>query len=261
MVAPWLHHPSHKVPILDWWAGHFDTVFVALNPFYRLRRVAPRDGCRYEPLIEPRNNAVHDAAKTRGEPVSWAHVHQVVAPEVPWDLFCRAVWLLSAAGFQERAGIALQRRLADWCAAERLYLPDSDFLPAIQQPPIGRFFARFGDPSIVAWDEHRWVSVALPLTALARRGPTFLMPEGAQWREMSAVHLADPGVLMTTDFDDSAALIAMTRAAHDLARPEDFFEGWYAGPDTYADVFNPVDAFERDPRPDTPPQGRRASTK
>ena len=31
-----LVRPTVNIPVLDWWKGHYEKAFVALNPFYRL---------------------------------------------------------------------------------------------------------------------------------------------------------------------------------------------------------------------------------
>lgn len=38
----------------------------------------------------------------------------------------------------------------------------------------------------------------------------------------------------------------MTSRALEIAKPENFFEGWYADAGTYEDVFNPVEFLNRE---------------
>lgn len=51
---------------------------------------------------------------------------------------------------------------------------------------------------------------------------------------------------MTWGLDGTEALIALTGRAPETARPESFFEGWYADAGAYEDVFNPVGFMQRD---------------
>ncbi|UWQ61390.1 hypothetical protein K3723_10920 [Leisingera caerulea] len=254
-----IQHPSCRVPMLTWWEGIYDQVFVALHPFYRIRAVTGSAHTLEErghenllsyserPLFDDdRAEGFEDAVKRHGEAVSWAEVHEAVAPDLPRSDVYLAIWLLACIGYQNRAGIDLQKRLAAYCQENRLYLPEDDGLPAILEPVVQEFLSCFGCRHVTAWDEFRHHSDTVPLSVFRKAEPCYWLPQSITSAAVWGLHLPDPGVLMTWGFDGTEAIIAMTSRALEIAKPENFFEGWYAGAGTYEDVFNPVEFLNRE---------------
>ena len=247
-----IQHPSCRVPMLTWWEGLYDQVFVALHPFYRIRKaemlVSPAGSEIYEDVLpyDDRPENFGDRIKSRGEAVSWAEVHQAVAPDLPRSEVYLAVWLLACIGYQDRVGIGLQMRLAAYCQENQLYLPEDDGLPAILEPVVQEFLSCFGCRHATAWDEFRHYSDTVPLSVFRKAEPCYLLPKSITSSAVWGLHLPDPGVLMTWGFDGTEAIIAMTSRALEIAKPENFFEGWYADAGTYEDVFNPVEFLNRE---------------
>ncbi|MBY6054855.1 hypothetical protein [Leisingera daeponensis] len=247
-----VQHPGYKVPMLTWWEGIYDQVFVALHPFYRIRKagvsVSPAGSEIYEDVLpcDDRPENFGDMIKSRGEAVSWAEVHQAVAPDLPRSDVYLAIWLLACIGYQDRAGIDLQKRLAVYCQANRLYLPEDDGLAAILQPVVQEFLSCFGCRDVTAWDEFRHHSDTVPLSVFRKAEPCYWLPQSITSPAVWGLHLPNPGILMTWGFDGTEAIIAMTSRTLEMARPENFFEGWYADAGTFADVFNPVEFLKRE---------------
>lgn len=231
-----IYHPSHEVPILTWWAGIYDHAFIAPHPFVRVQGFG---GLGCEPYPHD------DVIKAQGEAVSWSAVHRSVAPVRTREEVYLAIWLLSVLGFTERADIELQKRIEAYCRQERLYLPEEFGHSAIMEPAIGRFLARFDVPSVSAWDEFRDNVVELPLSDFDRDQPAIRLPKSTTSASIWGLHLPDPGILLTWDFEATEIIIGMTERALKQARPEEFFEGWYADERTYSDVFNPPSFLER----------------
>ncbi|MEW2911748.1 hypothetical protein [Leisingera sp. JC11] len=237
--------------MLTWWEGIYDQVFVALHPFYRIRKaetLASFAGKEiYEDVLtyDDRPENFGDMIKSRGEAVSWAEVHQAVAPELPRRDVYLAIWLLACIGYQDRAGIGLQRQLVSYCQENRLYLPEDDGLPAILEPVVQEFLSCFGCRHVTAWDEFRHHSDTVPLSVFRRAEPCYWLPQSITTPAVWGLHLPDAGMLMTWSLDGTVAIIAMTDRALEVARPEGFFEGWYADTGTYEDVFNPVEFLKR----------------
>ena len=50
---------------------------------------------------------------------------------------------------------------------------------------------------------------------------------------------------MSWDFDCTEGLIGLSRKALEVAKPEDFFEGFYVDGYTYNDWLNPLDFGQR----------------
>lgn len=245
-------YPSNRIPVLKWWEGIYDYVFFALHPFFHIRKnnydADPGDIGGYERVLDyaSRPDNFDDIIKRRGIPVSWRDVHMAVAPNEPETSFFRAIWLLSVVGFQERANIALQKKIAAYCEKKKLYLPEGDGLPSILEPLVHRFLVTFETGEVTVYDEFRDNSFIVPISVFTPDGAAYWLPNSFTSSAVWAIHLPDPGVLICWEFDGADALIAMTEKAQKRARPEDFFEGRYADADTYCDWLNPVDFFERD---------------
>ncbi|MGO4854763.1 hypothetical protein [Phaeovulum sp. W22_SRMD_FR3] len=239
--------PDIHVPIMKWWEGHYDRFFIVPHPFFRIRSVGsgglPSGG--YDEIIErgARPSDYGDLLKRRGEMVTWKSVHADVAPEVPRIPFYRAVWLLSCLGFAERADIDLQKRILAYCQDKFLNLPEDDAISPILHPAIGKFLAPFCGTDMVMYDEHRETSSVLVLSELDKDAPTIALKgrfgESLAW----AIHVPDPGVLLTSRFDGAETLIAMTEKAHALSDPDDFFDTEPVDEDMYCDWLNPVEFF------------------
>jgi hypothetical protein len=227
-------HPSTEVPILTWWKGIYDYAFIAPHPLYR---VPGFNG------LEPFPG--DDAIKSNGEAVSWSEIHRSVAPERTREEVYLAIWLLSVLGFAERANTELQKRIEAFCLRERLYLPDENGLPPILESQVGRFLAQFGLPSVKAWDQFQNNTADLALSDLDQRRPAIRWPHDGARRNIWALHLAEPGVFLTWEFESTEIIIGMTDRALSHAAPENFFEGWYADQNTYFDVHNAPDFLKR----------------
>jgi hypothetical protein len=241
---PAITRPPHTVPMLEWWRGIYEHVFIAMHPFYGVRRA---DGQGREVLYDwnERPKDYETILKSRGEAVSWEAVRQTAAPDVPRQAADLAIWLMACCGYQKRAAIALQERLLQWAEAERLYFPQEDGMSSVMEPGIGRFLAKFRAREVTAFDEFREHSTVFPLSAFEADQQALRMPQHTTSYAIWGLHLPDPGVLLTWKSDGVEALIAMTARARSLAPPEEHFEGWYAYETTYSDVFNPKDFLSR----------------
>ena len=93
-----------------------------------------------------------------------------------------------------------------------------------------------------AWDQWRKRSSILDLAVLGTEETVWPLPESAIW----AIHMPNPGLLISSVFDGTEALIAMTNEAFEIADPERFFEIEPVDDQTYQDWLNPKDFFERD---------------
>lgn len=229
-------HPSTEMPILTWWKGIYDHAYIAPHPFVRVQGFG---GLGSKPYPSD------DAIKSMGEAVSWSTVHRSVAPERTREEVFLAIWLLSVLGFVERADVELQKRIENYCQKERLYLPEEFGHSSIMEPSIGRFLSQFDVPSVAASDEFRDNVFELPLSDFDRNRPAIRLPKSATSASIWGLHVPDPGILLTWAFESTEIIIGMTDRALKLARPEDFFDGWYADERSYSDVHNPADFLTR----------------
>lgn len=246
-----MEHPPIDVPILNWWHGVYDHVFVALHPFYGIPAEVPErqssNDRTYEEILSwhAQPDEFEDIVKARGEAITWAEVHRNVAPETAEDDVYRAIWLLSCIGYQKRANISLQKRIVAYCEPRGIYFPAADGLPAVMEDQVARFLLASGADSVTAWDEFRDNSFDIPVPAFGRDQPPIVLPRSTTSSAVWGISLDDPGLLLTWQFDGTEALVAMTDQAFQKARPELFFEGWYVREGDYSDVFNPKDFFKR----------------
>lgn len=222
--------------MLTWWAGIYDHAYIAPHPFFRVQGFG---GLGYKPYPSD------DAIKSVGEAVSWSDVHRSVAPERTREEVYLAIWLLSVLGFAERADIGLQKRIENYCQQERLYLPEEYGHSAIIESSVGRFLSRFDIPSVTAWDEFRDNVFELQLSDFDRARPAIHLPKSTTSSSIWGLHVPDPGILLTWAFESTEIIIGMTDRALKQARPEDFFDGWYADEHTYSDVHNPANILAR----------------
>ncbi|MGE0233241.1 MAG: hypothetical protein AB7O39_00830 [Flavobacteriaceae bacterium] len=246
-----IEYPDNDVPLLTWWDGIYDHVFIALHPFFRIRKSDKEPGssaAEYEPVAFPNSlpeGIDWDAIKLRGEPRSWKSVHMAVSSDVPDRQFQRAVWLLSCLGVTDHADRQLQEKIVEYCCKEQLFCPEDDVVADCLSEPINRFLKQLGGNSVRVWDEFRHNAFDYPVSAFATDQPALFLPTADTRHSPYAIDLEDPGVLITAGFDDSYSFIAMTQRAISHARPEDFFEGHYADEHTYCDWLNPKSAFRR----------------
>jgi hypothetical protein len=242
-------YPDIDIPIKQWWAGHYDHVFIAPSPFFRLRS-ANRDetsDAQYDPVMyyADRPDDFDDQVKRFGEPIAWHTIHRAVAPDVPKAEFYLAIWLLSCLGFDERANIPLQKKIDAYCEANRIYLPDGDIIPEIMHPIIKTFLHPFDGLDVVMYDEFREHSAPLSLSSLGADVPAVTVPNATTLNGPWAIHVPNPGILITTAHGSAAALIAMTEEAYALSDPAKFFECEPVDETTYCDWLNPKDFFKR----------------
>ncbi|MEP3635928.1 MAG: hypothetical protein ABJN14_01535 [Paracoccaceae bacterium] len=242
-------HPDVKTPIKTWYKGHYEHAFLALYPFYRIISANPMrsQDAPYERILrwDERPDDFGEIMKLRGETIRWSEVHETVAPEISKNDFYLAVWLSAGLGYAERANIALQQKIADFCEAENIYLPEEDFIPAILHPAVGRFLAPFENQRIVAYNEFRDHSVELSLSCFQEQAPTAFLPQATTSNDIWAIHVPDPGILITSADEGTEALIAMTDAAFRQSDPREFFETETVTEGMYYDWLNPIDFFAR----------------
>lgn len=237
--------PMGSAPVLAWWEGHYDHVFIALHPF------------------------TSDEAGDRaaGRPVSELDVK--TAPRIPWIEVARAVGeprfdafalatLLAGYGMTSAhrpEGMmpvpddALIGEITQHVEAAQLVYPwDDTVSPAIEET-VGEIYDALGVETLSAWNEFRDIEESLPVSALlAPREDWPLYP-------MTSPHAyRDPGcqMLVAASFDHVWSLIAVTDAARRKVDPGDLLEGFFADARTTASWVNEPGTYE-------PPDWRAAA--
>lgn len=254
-----LQHPSIDTPVLEWWANHYDHVFVVLNPFFRVPGYSPRTTA-YGPVRRdlsvdalldqiknpppPAANAApedfDDIIKVRGEPIRWSHIQRRIGAS-DFDTFARSVWLWALQVERADRNAEICAKLDALCAAESIYPPEDDQLPAVLEPAIGRYLTALGHTHVQVLDEWRQTSQTVEVEDFAKGQPSLCIPG----EKLSAI--AADGVLFSWAFDDVQALLAVSDGKRGLADPAEYFEGFALGIGAFCDVFNPAGFLKRTP--------------
>lgn len=100
--------------------------------------------------------------------------------------------------------------------------------------------------AVHTYDEFRQHSVELSLSCFQRQAPATFLPEAMASSGIWAIHVPDPGILITTAFDGTKAVVAMTDVAFSQSDPRMFFETEMVTDGMYCDWLNPVDFLVRD---------------
>ncbi|MCA0873614.1 hypothetical protein LCL97_22505 [Seohaeicola saemankumensis] len=252
--------PPTDIPILDWWMGCYDHVFVVFNPFFRVPGYGPETaafgpvrtgslsvaeivGLVTGPTPERPNAAPDDFGdliKAQGRPVAWRRVAEAVGAG-DFTAFCRTVWLWTLQVERPDRDPQMAGALSRYCRETATYPPEEDMLPAILEPALGRFLAALGISEAQLWSEWRDVSKTVPVSALRASAPRVELP-GEKLCAVSA-----PGFLIAWAFDDVAGLLCLSQELRDRADPSAYFEGFPVTEGMYSDVFNPVDRAPRQP--------------
>jgi hypothetical protein len=256
-----LVRPPPRIPILDWWKGHYEQAFIALNPFYRLP--ATQDiGNSKTTIVNGRTYVASkfrrsgdfdefefdffDYSKRHGETVRWSTVHDAVCPEVPFSKFALCVWISSCLGRRDDVPADIQERVEAYCLSNALFLPEDNVLASVLEPRVGEFLSAAGVECIDIYSQFRENRETHSVDVLSKDYPAFVLPRGRSTELVYCIHSKEIGLVMTWEFDGVEALIGLSNEALKVAKPEDFFEGFYVGEDTYTDWANPLDFTPRD---------------
>ncbi|WP_428525087.1 hypothetical protein [Roseibium sp.] len=186
-------------------------------------------------------------AKQYGETTPWSDVHKAVCPDVPFEMFARCVWISSSLGRRMDIPSDIQDAIEDYCVSEALFLPQDDTPEPANEPQIGHFLSALRITAVDVYDEFRDNVFRYDIEAFSRVRPKIRLPQAITHDTYFCIHSKDMGLVMTWEFDGVAALIGLTNDALSHARPEAYFEGFYADANTYSDWANPLDFCPRKP--------------
>ncbi|MEQ5869979.1 hypothetical protein J4E08_08700 [Sagittula sp. NFXS13] len=255
-----LEYPDLAVPVRDWWARDYDHVFVVFNPFFtvpghhpatsvfgpiEMDAASARDAMVQAQVLQAHPDMAPpdfpDTIKTTGQPVRWEAVRQAIgAPDQ--ETFERTVWLWTLDVDRDDRDPQISAALDRHCESMGLYSPEEDLLPAVMEPQLGRYLQALDLDKVTLWSEWRERARSIPTETLLPSHPAQDIPG----EKVSAV--AASGLILTWAFDDVVGLLAVTDALYQQAQPQDFLECRPLHPDSYADLFNPRDAFDRTPK-------------
>ena len=224
--------PETDEPMLTWWQGVYDHVFVALHPFVSTGLVG---------------SSVADHEKA-GAQMRWSELaRDIDSPAFP-D-FAIALVMASygvRSEVRQKMGLpvppdGLVERLHTAIGARGEDYPWDDSISPALEVGLAEAFSRLGTHSLVVWTEFREESSVVSCSTLAA--------PGTEWRHRlpHPVHVLQDGqarMLVTASFDDLWSLIALTHEAREVAQPETLFEGFWAGPKTSAHWLNHPGSYQ-----------------
>ena len=185
-----------------------------------------------------------DTIKQTGEIVKWCDIQSAIGVD-DYMSFCRACWLCAVGSPRAEEYESIVVRLVAYCNKHDIYAPEEDQLPVILESIVGKYLTALGIDDVTIYNEFRDKKVNVPVRAFSSEKPIISFPEA---HEHTCAIIPDEHKLMFMwGYDDTYGFLCMSEGVRLLADPADFFEGQYAGADTYCDWLNPVDFFERKP--------------
>jgi hypothetical protein len=252
-------YPVRDIPVLKWWEGVYDHVFVAFHPFFAVPSYSPTSAA-YGPIhmdvSDPdvfvelvksppsRPNAApkrfEDTIKRSGQQVRWAHVNDAIGG-YPFADFCLATWMAAVEFRRRDSDEKIISAILQFAHQTDLYLPTQDRLPSILEASAGEAFERIGIREVTLDNEFNDYQALTSVSSLSEKSSS-AVPYSDR---LNAIYDANRNLLIINAFDNISSLVAMKDSVRHKVRPEEIFEGFYATRDMYCDWMNPHDFFER----------------
>lgn len=244
-------------PLLDFYRGTFDAVYIALHPFFRIPGLDPLR-CEYGSTVVLRSEmpeGVDLLAYVEQLRTEKALSHQVAASEVeerakreglivPWreigvrcglgeareiNRALRTIILGLRSEFADEAGAD---RLAYYCGREQIFRPtESEFQP-VSERRLVELFARAGCARIVLGDEFGDHDISQPLDFLKGDAAWSERPDWPQIGGVRRIYAEDRSMLAIEPWDQFFTIIAMSTERVGQTAAEELFEGFWCGENT-----------------------------
>lgn len=218
-----VHYPAYDQPILKWYAGCYETVFVAFHPFFRFNNAVWNDLDAY-----PDN----DVIKRYAVKVGW---HEMQARSgIAGDKLLNLALLTSIGALHQRyMRPDLSEQLTNVCESDHIVMPcEGRFEPTMDRD-IVRAFHLAGYEYAVFGDEFVHNSVVKPLAEFTTESPRMCEVWPNETMMARNIYSVDQRLLFTVDWDSFFTLIcsndATVRSIVDAGR----FEGFYCDATTY----------------------------
>lgn len=244
-------------PLLDFYRGTFDAVYIAVHPFFRIPGLDPLR-CDYGSAVVQRSEMPDDVdllGYMEQLRIERALTYQVAASEVderakreglivPWreiGLHCgldgarainralRTIILGLRAEFADEAGAD---RLARYCGEDQIFRPtESEFQP-VSERRLVELFARAGCARIVLGDEFGEHDISQPLDFLKGDAGWIERPDWPQIGGVRRLYAEDRSMLAIEPWDQFFTIIAMTAERVGQTAVEELFEGFWCDENT-----------------------------
>jgi hypothetical protein len=243
-------------PLLDWFDGKYKRCFVALHPFFRIPKVDP-ERCMHGALVLDATKmpdgtdflewsnvkyeehskgkvldaeAVHDASRLFGEPISWREICQGTTFA---DYNSLMIALLSSnRGYKARFhNEELARVVDEYCRREKLFKPTDNELQPLMHPAFCALLEAYGATQVVMRDEFGSVEQTISLQYAKECGlePAAGSPEPYCPHSVST---EDEALYIGVEFDRFFALIFERDDRVQREAVESLFEGFWCTEET-----------------------------
>lgn len=214
-ISTFSYPDRDEVPYLEWFDPHFSSVFIALNPFIRIYDGEPQSDGNWLPHeVEMR------AKRSRQEcAVAWAEVAALCGFETIRDVnqsLRRTGSKRLAPKYASEKNTATMVRK---CRENSIYTPDEGCSSPPFEWSLADFAAALGQETLLAG--HGFTSTADQLKVSQLADPEQLNP----FAELAAI---DKSFYATIYTDYHYWFICQTTESLSKARPNEFFEGFYA---------------------------------
>jgi hypothetical protein len=206
-------YASYDVPILEWYRGCFDAVYVAFHPFFRIDADTPSDATQLAALT-----------KRIARPIAWEAIREGL--HLPSLAVLDRALRTSIGGLTEAFADKVEaQRLATYCDAALIWPPREGELSPLLERPVGKLFQKAGFADVVLQDE---------LFGNIQSAPTEAFLDDALVRQaasvdfrVASIYAPDKSLLVTTDWDSFFTLICGAQNVLRKADVEGLFEGFW----------------------------------
>jgi len=242
--------------MLPWYAGFFDQGFIALHPFFTVEGLDP-SACVHGTMVfsrsempegvglidwmdaegaarregkELQNEAIPGIAKAFGRPIGWGKMLATLGMADHCGLDCALRTHIKGLR-KEFADESAARRLEDFCAREKIFLPTEGVIQPLMEAPLIAMLRRAGFDEMVLADEFGDDEKLMPLDPLETQEPWDLRDDLPKWG-LRRLIAPDHSLLVWVHWDSFYTAIFGTRDRLEAARPEEEFGGFWCTPAT-----------------------------
>ncbi len=267
-----LSRPLHGTALQEIGNGHYQHIFVALHPFYRISGLSPvttrvgpvhadfssgqlidllksdqdeglskftRWANEQDDQSEYDEDQLFDLIKFSNTEIAWREIQSELSPS-SFAEFALAAWAATLEIERDDANMLLAYEMRKYCLQNDIYMPFEDSVPSIFDTRIAAAFTMLGDECINVHGLHDDEQQTISISELAERDHTLYQCRA------NYMTSASRRLLFTSLFDEIYTFIAMTSEAHALYKPDEHFEGFYVRPDTEIDWINQLSVRNRD---------------
>lgn len=248
--------PPEDDAMLPWYQGVFDAGFIALHPFFTVDGLDPA-ACVHGTMVftrsempegvglidwmdtegavrregkEVQSGSMPGIAKMLGRAISWGKTVATLGMADHCALDCALRTHIKGLR-KDLADEAAARRLEDYCARERIFLPTEGVIQPLMENSLIAMLRRAGFDEMILADEFGDDEKLMSLDALEHGEPWELRDDLPRWGVRRLI-APDRSLLVWVHWDSFYTAIFGTRARLNNALLEEGFEGFWCTPST-----------------------------